>query len=403
MYIRKTFIDMKNTEFRSSIFKICEDIATENDIPAILEKSIQQRGFAGNATIPKLVYLTLLSGMLERPVSLLIEGPSGAGKSFNLRMGKQFIPHHAFEEFEGMSEKAIIYLKGLSLKHKHLIIGEAAGMAEGAGRSLLRQLLSEGKVRYATVESTDKGLKGSELPTLEGPCGLIMTTTATGIHPEDENRMLSVNIHESADQIGAALIAMAEGVTRIQEPLNLEPWFALYNFINSGPKKVKIPFAKDIATRLPRTHDKIKRDFPQILSLIEASALLHSCTREQRDDGTVVASANDYSLVYELVNEPISQGLDKAVPDTVRAVVEAVQQQNNQVHGVSISGIADLIGRDPSVVSRTAKKAMEDGFLENTNPGQGREAKLIIGARKLPSGSVLPSPGELFDRVKTPW
>src|SRR5690606_10356843 len=116
--------------------------------------------------VPKLVYLTLITNVLDRPVSLLIKGSSGAGKSFSLRMGKQFIPTDAYEEFEGMSEKAIVYL-GLNLKNKHLIIGEAAGMASGEGRTLMRQLLSEGQVRYATVQSTDKGLKGSELPTLE--------------------------------------------------------------------------------------------------------------------------------------------------------------------------------------------------------------------------------------------
>lgn len=384
---------------RQKLLEQCSDIAALPDIPFILEGYIRKQGFAGPANIPVLCYMTLLTGMLPRPVSLLIKGPSGAGKSFGLRMGKQFIPPIAFEEFEGMSEKAIIYLKNLSLKNKHLIIGEASGMAEGGGRALLRQLLSEGKVRYATVESTEKGLKGSELPILEGPCGLIMTTTATGIHPEDENRMISVNIHESSDQIVASLIAYAENITKEIEQLNLSPWFALYDYISSGPKTVNIPFAREIAKRLPSTHDKVKRDFPHILSLIAASTLLHSCTREHTEDGRVIATADDYRLIYDLVNGPISQGLAKAVPDNIRAVVEAVEGKNGKDSylGISNTQIADLLGRDTSVISRTTKKAIEDGYLENTNPGQGREAKLILGSRKLPSGSAMPLPEELFE------
>src|SRR5687768_8408971 len=132
---------IENNKNRSTILEKCGDLAHSPSITAVLEKTVQERGFAGPAKLPKLVYLTLLTGVLERPVSLLIKGPSAAGKSFSLRQGKQFAPKKAFEEFEGMSEKAIVYLKGLTLKHKHLIIGEAAGMAEGAGRSLLRQLL----------------------------------------------------------------------------------------------------------------------------------------------------------------------------------------------------------------------------------------------------------------------
>ncbi len=157
----------------------CRDLANCTSIPAILAEQIQHQGFAGAPDIPVLSFLCLSTGVLQRPCSLLIKGPSGAGKSFSLRAGKQFIPSTAYEEFEGMSEKALVYLRGLNLKHKHLIIGEAAGMADGNGRTLLRQLLSEDKVRYITVQSTGNGLTGEELPALEGPCGLIMTTTAT--------------------------------------------------------------------------------------------------------------------------------------------------------------------------------------------------------------------------------
>lgn len=366
----------------------------------ILSKEIITCGFAGSTKIPKLVYLTLLTGLLKRPVSLLIKGSSGVGKSFSLRMGKQFIPQDAYVEFEGMSEKALVYL-GLNLKHKHLIIGEAAGMADGAGRTLLRQLLSEGRVKYATVESTNTGLKGSELPVLEGPAGLIMTTTATGIHPEDESRMLSVNMEESPHQIREALIAQAIGLPEGRREIDLTPWFGLYNAIKSGPRETLIPYARKIAEKLPMTHDKVKRDFPQLLSLLSASALLHSWTREKDDEGRVIAGAADYMQVYELVNQPMSEGLAKAVPAHLRSLVEMVEQKTKEPNrdnydGVSNSLLSEALDRDQSSVSRALKRAIADGYLRNNSPGQGREAKVVLGDRKLPSGSALPSPAELF-------
>ncbi|WP_155765451.1 hypothetical protein [Mesorhizobium erdmanii] len=383
----------ETTNGQNELLQRCGGLERQTNIIEIMGQETKALGFAGNTKLPQLVYLTLLTGMLDRPVSLLIKGPSGAGKSFSLKTGKYFIPKAAYEEFEGMSEKAIVYLQNLSLINRHLIIGEASGMADGAGRTLLRQLLSEGKVRYATVESTDSGLKGSELPTLKGPCGLIMTTTAVGIHPEDENRMLSVNMKESPDQIGAALIAQAEGIIKpVSEP-NTGPWFALYEYMQTLPKTVKIPFAREIAVRMPQTHDKVKRDFPQILSLIRASALLHSCTRDKDEDGDVIATLDDYRIVYDSANEAVSQGLAKSVPESIRTLVEAVGRKPYE--GLSVTLLAEKLGRDISVISRTAKKAVDEGYLIDTNPGQGRISKLTVGDRKLPSGSAMPSPEEI--------
>jgi hypothetical protein len=52
---------------------------------------------------------------------------------------------------------------------------------------LVRSLLSEGRVRYETVEKTPEGLQ-ARLIEREGPTGLIMTTTADSLHPENETR-----------------------------------------------------------------------------------------------------------------------------------------------------------------------------------------------------------------------
>lgn len=393
--IRKSLSTHDLSQSLDSNSEISSNLTVMNE----LSTDIRKCGFAGDTKIPELVYLSLLTGILKQPVSLLIKGPSGAGKSYALRMGKQFIPASAYEEFEGMSEKAILYLKGISLKHRHLIIGEASGMTDGTGRTLLRQLLSEGKVRYATVESSDKGLKGMELPTLEGPCGLIMTTTATAIHAEDESRMLSVSLAESPEQIRAALFAQADSSrasNKNSSKPDLDKWHARYEKVKELPNDVLVPFAQDIVNHLPTTHDRIKRDFPQVLSLISASALLHADYRK-KDQERVVAEPLDYEIVYRLVNDAISEGMTKSVPDHVRRLVECVSTEaRREMSGISVSKLAEKLNRDPSVISRTVNKVIEDGFVENTNPGQGREAKLVIGGRTLPSSSALPAPKVLF-------
>ncbi len=116
----------------------------------------------------------------------------------------------------------------------------------------------------------------------------------------------------------------------------------------------------------------------------------------------MIANADDYALVKQLVNDPISQSLDKAVSDSIRSVVEGVQTLQEQAggpyHDVSQTKLAELLKRDQSAVSRNVKKAIEQGYLRNEDsyPGQGREARLRLGDRKLPSGSVLPDLEVLF-------
>jgi energy-coupling factor transporter ATP-binding protein EcfA2 len=297
----------------------------KNNMLDQLDTNLKTLGYAGSTDIAKLVYLTFITSNFEKPVSLVIKGPSGSGKSYALNSAKNFIPEDRYEEFSGMSEKAIVYLDGIDLKHKHLIIGEAAGMADGNGRTLIRQLISEGKLTYATVQSTSEGLKGQKLPEIEGPCGLIMTTTATGLHLEDESRMLSVTITESEENILAALLAQAENQASNDSQVDFSEWHNHFQLITRGNPKVVVPYASLIARKLPLFSDKIKRVFPQVLSLIRAHALVHRFVREAGPNGEIIAIPEDYAAVYQLVNKAISEGLGASVSKPIAELVKAVE------------------------------------------------------------------------------
>jgi hypothetical protein len=65
-----------------------------------------------------------------------------------------------------------------------------SGLSGDFASYLVRSLLSEGRVRYETVEKTKDGLK-PRLIEREGPTGLLVTTTAVKLHPENETRLLS--------------------------------------------------------------------------------------------------------------------------------------------------------------------------------------------------------------------
>ncbi|WHS95359.1 hypothetical protein VPK21_005558 [Sinorhizobium kummerowiae] len=371
------------------------------DILDELDSELRKQGFAGATNIPRIVYLAATTRMFAEPVSLVVMGPSGSGKTHSIESGLQFIPPDAIESIAGMSEKALPYLSGLSLKNRVLYLGEAAGMADGNGRAFLRQLMTEGKLDYLTVQKTSTGMKGEKLPTVEGPISFMMATTANHIHHEDQSRMLTLNLDENPDRIREALRNKAIGRSKAEVKLDLEPWYELHNYIADKKMNIIIPYAEEIVDYIDVESLKIQRDFPKLLSTIKACALVHFSHREQDGDGNILANEQDYKTAYELLNEPISHGLEKSVRLGVVEVVEAVQHMAKTgmtADGVSQSQLAEHMKKDRSVVGRNIHAAVNQGYLTNENPGQGREAKVKLGSRKLPTGNALPSPEELFKK-----
>ena len=102
-------------------------------------------------------------------------------------------PPESYHALSAMSERALAYSEE-PLTHRMLVIYEAAGMTGDFTSYLVRSLLSEGCVRYETVEKTKDGIR-PRLIEREGPTGLI-TTTVVALHPENETRLLSIPVTE---------------------------------------------------------------------------------------------------------------------------------------------------------------------------------------------------------------
>lgn len=370
-----------------------------------IENALREQGFAGSTDIPKIVYLAATTRLFNKPVSLAVFGPSGVGKSYAVESGLQFIPPAEIESLSGMSEKALVYLGAeKSLKHRVLFLGEAAGMAEGNGRAFLRQLLTEGKIEYLTVQKTSNGLVGEKLPTVEGPICFMMTTTASHIHHEDQSRMIILNLDYDRDTIRQSLLNSALGKTKSRSEIDLGPWHDLQREIAGGQKDVEIPYAAALAELMPVENIKVQRDFPKVLSMIQACALVHKNSRDRNGGGEIVARKEDYRIIFDLLSVPLSQGLEANVTPGVRAAVEGVSEifkndNRGMYEGISQSKLADYLKADRSSVLRNVHAAIKHGYLVNLSPGKGREAKLVLGERKLSSSEALPHPDILFHGI----
>jgi hypothetical protein len=372
--------------------------------PNILEKvaeALRCRGLAGQMREAKVIYLALTSRVLKLKVlvNVAVKGPSSGGKSFVVEVVLELFPPSAFYALTAMSEKALAYSQE-PLCHRHMVIYEAAGLGSEFAQYLMRSLLSEGRVRYETVEKT----KGGLVPRLierEGPTGLIVTTTRAGLHPENETRMLTLEVDDTPAQTCEVMKAHAEGELPKGAELravDVTPFKALQRLLELEKPQVVVPFAMALAEGCDPTAVRLRRDFLAVLNLVKAHAILHAHHRERDAQGRVIAIVEDYAAVYDLVADLVSYGTGQKVSETIRKTVEAVRKlEAGNSNGVSYTAIGKELRIDESAARRRVKTAISKGYLENreTKP---RCAAKIVTAEPMPDGKeVLPHPKLLSD------
>lgn len=360
------------------------------------------QGLVGEERTTKLLYLALTSRLLERPVSVVVKGPSSGGKSFTVDMVLRAFPPAAYYALSSMSERSLAYSTE-PLSHRFLVLYEAAGMAGDMATYLMRTLLSEGCIRYETVEKTSDGLK-PKLIERPGPTGLIVTTTAASLHPENETRMFSVTIKDTVVQTTGVLHALADRANGMEPVrLDLAPWHALQTWLDlAGCRDVTIPYAHELADLADGRAIRLRRDFGAILNLIRAHAILHQEQRGRDKYGRIIAALDDYAAVYDLVAELVSQGVQaSAAPETREAVAAVAALVESTKLPVTYKQVGDHLKLDKSAARRRCEVAIRDGYLINTQDKKGQPARLTVGDPLPVESHVIPSPEELI-RVLCP-
>jgi hypothetical protein len=290
-----------------------------------------------------------------------------------------------------MSEHALAYSEE-PLVGRFLILYEVAGITTDFTNYLLRSLLSEGHIRYETVEKTSEGLK-PKLIDREGPTGVIITTTHIQIHPENETRLLSVNISDTPEQTRSVLLAISEGE---DEMTDLSQWQALQCWIDLSEHRVVIPYAKALAERVPPVAVRLRRDFTQILNLIRSHTILHQVTREKDAKGRIIATIEDYGAVRELVLEVVSTGVGATVTQSTRDTVSAVAKIiESGKPSATLQQLAMALGIDKSAASRRYGVAKNRGYLVNNENKKGKPAQIVLGDPLPEDVEILPDPSKL--------
>jgi hypothetical protein len=370
----------RSNEQHSEAWERCKSLALASDILGEFAKDLEARGLVGETRAAKLLYLCITSRLLERPTSAAVKGPSSAGKSHLVEQVLEFFPTSTYYALSAMSEKALAYSEE-PLAHRFLVLYEAAGMNGDFASYLIRSLLSEGRVRYETVEKTHEGLR-PRLIEREGPTGLLVTTTAVKLHPENETRLLEIPVDDTPEQTSRVLVALAEEGTGAV--VNIDCWHALQDWLGLGPSRVSIPYAKRLAELIPPLAVRLRRDFAAILNLVRAHALLHQANRERDSEEHIVATLDDYAVVKGLVADLVADRIEGTVSPTIRQTVVGVQSLNatssaTPPEGVTVAALAKLLKLDKSATLRRVRVAQERGYVRNLENGKGRAARLVVG------------------------
>jgi hypothetical protein len=386
-------------------------LATTNglsDRPDILQAMadvMRRSGLAGDRRLSKLLYLAITSRLLPRPVNLFITGPSSVGKSTEVDAVLKLFPADAFYRLTACSERALIYSEE-DLAHRVVVVAEAASFAQdGAGAVVIRSLAWEGKLNYDTVENSPDGLVARHIEKA-GPTGLI-TTTVGELEPELATRMLEASVPDTPEHTQAVLHAIADVAEGVLADMDFSPFIAAQGWLQiAGRRRVLVPFAHAMAELFPAGQVRARRDFSQLVTLIQAHALLYQRQRELDGAGRVLATLADYQAVHDIVADIFAATAADSCSPAVRETVEAVRSLQeatdavpdaadpNCPSGPSISEAAAKLGIDRSAASRRVAKAIHLGFLVNLQPRRGRPAVLVLGD-PLPDAQALPTPEDL--------
>jgi hypothetical protein len=308
-----------------------------------------------------------------------------------------FFPAAAFHALTAMSEHALAY-GDESLVYRMLVLFEAEGMSGDKASYFIRSLLSEGCIRYETVEKTSQGLRPRFIER-EGPTGLIVTTTRDGLHPENETRMLSITVADSPEQTRAIMRAIADEDRR--DGVDRQPWLTLQDYLAASDVQVSIPFAATLVELIPPLAVRLRRDTTLLLNLIRAHTILHQASRNRDERGRLIATLDDYRVVYELVADLIAEGVQASVRSTIRETVAAVALIAEADGSATVSMVARHLNLHSSAASRRCTTAATYGYIRNEESRKRQTARYVLGDPIPDEQSILPCPQVLATRLAT--
>ena len=338
------------------------NLSNERDLLARFAHDVRQAGLIGEEVNAKVVFLAAVSAGLAKPLNVSVHGRSSAGKNCLTGTVARFIPDERKKMLSGMSPKALMHSAEDEFEHKAVFIAEYEGVA-GADYAM-RTFQSEHEITWEFVDQVQgQGLKKQNRH-VRGPAAFIQATTRATLHPENETRLLFVEVDESREQTRAINERQArEAAGEIGTPDTgvFAEWHELIKSLQLT--KVIIPFAAQLAVHFPAERIRSRRDFPKLLGLIEASAFLHQHRREQDALGRIVATPEDYRVGKELFEHSYYAGPERDVAELVKSAAAIETPIPHAYKEFSVADLIQWLGWGQTKVYEVLSRAKDIGCI----------------------------------------
>lgn len=271
------------------------------EAPELLDRALETmraRGLVAEGTNARLLYLSAIGGTLDAPIHVVVHGESAAGKNTLARRAFELLPPRYVLAISGLSEHALEYRGGRI--EGVLLVDEAEG--QGRAEYGLRVAMSEGRLTRLTVNKGEDGRNRAQELEVEVAASVVTTTTAPALHAENQTRVFDLYVDEGEDVTREVLARRAQeaaGTAIVASDDRLAVWRAAVELLE--PAEVVIPWAETLADGFPTGAVRARRDFPRVLALVEASALLHQRQRPRDEAERIVATPGDWRIVRPLV------------------------------------------------------------------------------------------------------
>jgi hypothetical protein len=424
---------------RAAIYERCRDIATNARLLIAMTDIVARLGVVAERGAILATYLTATSRLSRsRAISLLRRGAAASGKNHVADAVFNLIPEESIVAAIGGSPKSLAYFGGVdavdALKHKLLYIPEAAAIADRHGvesefTTMLRVLISEGRIVYQTVQTQEDGPPVTVTVTKNGPIAVVITSARANIEEEMMTRLMVVDADESDHQTRAIIESTLTEPKRSVSADELEQWRDLQRWLElGGPYEVNIPFLSAIrrahreSTKAPLRY---RRDINNFVTAIKASAIIHSAQRERDDHGWIVADLSDYEAAHAAFDRDMGSLYSVNVPDTIKAVVCAIEdmvrrerlkgqaQEGLSVDCVKVTyeGLMTALGINSNdTAGRRLKEAQRLALIEQVEPPGGfgkttaRRYRILVPSvdlEKRHHGGVFPSPDAVRSAIES--
>ena len=384
------------TDSSESDLAEAREVLLSGDLVCQVEQDLADIGIEGEDDLRLTMFLVGTSRLLRKPLHAIVQGDSSTGKTFVVEQVARLFPPEALIVATHVSPKALYRMDSIS--HRWLVLGERArsdGPEQEDATKALRELQSSGRITSRIVE---EGKLVSRL--VEGPVATSESTTSEHIFDEDRNRCLLLSTDESPAQtrrILAAAAKRASGSTETNDARIVTRHHAMQRVLAEGtPHAVLVPFAERLAERIPDDRAEARRAFGLLLSVIQASAVLHRLQRDSRD-GAILATLGDYAIARRLVGSTISTSTSGAPSEPVQRFAETLLVLVRLDEHFHAPDIAERIGRPRQRVNELLRELRRFGMIDMIEDARGpNPARWQLRHPRLPAAApVLPDPSDI--------